>query len=65
MTVADEDRGAVATMILKAIMAGGAYPPEGVPDTPHNRQVWESMKADVDSLPPGGIVDIRPDWADT
>jgi hypothetical protein len=57
-------RGAVATAILKAIMAGGDYPPEGVPDTPHNRGVWDRMKRDVENVPPGEVVDIPSDWAD-
>ena len=57
-------RGAVATAILKAIMAGGGYPPDGVPDTPRNRRVWDKMKQEVSSLPPGEAIDIPSDWAD-
>jgi hypothetical protein len=34
-----------------------------VPDTPHNRRVWEQMKREVDDLPPGSIVDIPFEWA--
>ncbi|MGH3218966.1 MAG: hypothetical protein ACRDPY_09710 [Streptosporangiaceae bacterium] len=54
-------RGEVATAILKAILLGGDYPPEGVEDTPHNRQVWDAMKRDVGNVPPGDVVDIPSD----
>jgi hypothetical protein len=57
-------RGAVATAILKAIMAGEQFEEAGVPDTPHNRQVWESMKRDVENVPAGETVDIPTDWSD-
>jgi hypothetical protein len=57
-------RGAVAAAILKAIMGGGEYPPAGVPDTPHNRLVWDKMKREVAAMPPGDTIDIPPDWAD-
>ena len=30
-----------AIAILKAIMLGKDYPPEGVADTPENREIWE------------------------
>jgi hypothetical protein len=63
--VAGMSRGTVATAILKAIMAGGDYPPAGVPDTPHNRMVWDKMKQEVLDLPPGETIDIPHDWADT
>jgi hypothetical protein len=63
-SVAGMSRGAVATAILKAIMGGGEYPPDGVPDTPHNRQVWGSMKREVANLPPGATIDLPSDWAD-
>lgn len=56
------NRGEVATAILKAIMAGGEYPPDGVPDTPHNRQVWDQMKREVGEVPAGDVVDIPSDW---
>ena len=55
-------RGEVATAILKAIMAGGDYPPAGVPDTPHSRQVWDDMKREVGEVPAGDTVDIPSDW---
>ena len=55
-------RGEVATAILKAIMAGDDYPPGGVPDTPHNKQVWERMKREVGQVPAGDVVDIPSDW---
>lgn len=58
------NRGEVATAILKAIMRGEDYPPEGVPGTPHNRGVWDRMKHEIDNLPPGAIVDIPYDWAE-
>jgi hypothetical protein len=58
-------RGATATAILRAVMAGGEYPPAGVDDTPHNKQVWDSVKQEVDALPPGETIDIPTDWADT
>lgn len=57
-------RGENATAMLKAILAGKDYPPDGVPDTPHNRQVWERMKHEIENLPPGTIVDIPFDWAE-
>lgn len=57
-------RGATATAILKAIMAGKTFEDSGVDDTPHNRQVWESMKRDVENVPPGDTVDIPADWSD-
>ena len=63
VAIMSTSRGAVATVILKAIMAGGGYPPDGVPDTPHNKQVWESMKQEIAELPPGETVDIPSDWA--
>jgi hypothetical protein len=58
-------RGAAATEILKAIMARKTFEDSGVPDTPHNRQVWESMQRDVAKVPPGDVVDIPTDWSDT
>lgn len=57
-------RGAVATAILKAIMAGKDFEGAGVPDTPRNRQVWESMRRDVENVPPGDVVDVPSDWSD-
>lgn len=56
-------RGDNATAMLKAILAGEDYPPEGIPDTPHNQEVWERMKREIENLPPGTIVDIPADWA--
>ena len=53
-----------ATAILQAIMAGQEFADAGVPDTPHNRQVWESMKQDVAAVPPGAVVDVPFDWAE-
>jgi hypothetical protein len=47
--------------MLKAILAGEDYPPEGVPGTPHNQEVWERMKREIENLPPGTIVDIPAD----
>jgi hypothetical protein len=35
-----------------------------VPDTPHNRGVWERMKRDIENMLPGAIIDIPSDWAD-
>lgn len=57
-------RGAVATAILRAILAGQEFADAGVPDTPHNRQVWGSMKRDVAEVPAGDTVDVPPDWSD-
>ena len=45
------NRGEVATAILKAIMAGERIPPEGVPDTPHNRKVSDDMKRRSGEVP--------------
>lgn len=57
-------RGGTATLILRAIMAGEEFPPDGVADTPHNRQVWDSMKQEAGSIPSGDVVDIPHDWTD-
>ena len=62
--MSEPGRGAVATAILRAIMAGKDWPVDGVPDTPYNRGVWDRMKQQVDDLPPGEVVDIPSDWAD-
>lgn len=62
--MSEPSRGGVATAILRAIMAGKGFEDAGVPDTPHNRQVWDSMKRDVENVPPGDVVDIPSDWAD-
>lgn len=58
------DRGEVATQILRAIMAGQDFEDSGVPDTPDNRQVWESMQRDVAGVPAGDTVDVPSDWSD-
>ena len=42
---------------------GRGLPAEGVPDTPHNQEVRERMKREIENLPPGTIVDIPADWA--
>lgn len=55
--------GGDAITILKAIMMGKDYPPEGVADTPENREIWEKPKREIENLPPGTIVDIPADWA--
>jgi hypothetical protein len=57
-------RGEIATAMLKAILAGKDYPPEGVPNTAHNREMWERMKREIEDLPPGTVVDIPSDWAE-
>ena len=44
-------RGEVAAAILKAIALGEDYPPEGVEDTPENRQTWEQTKRDIEKMP--------------
>lgn len=50
-----------AIAILKAIMRGDDYPPEGVEDTPDNRQTWETTRRQVEEMPPGAIIDIPSD----
>lgn len=56
------NRGDVAITILKAIMLGDDYPPEGVEDTPENRRTWETTKRQVEEIvAAGGIVDIPSD----
>ena len=50
--------------MLKAILAGKDYPPEGVPDTAHNQEMWEQIKREIEDLPPGTVVDIPSDWAE-
>lgn len=57
-------RGAVATLILRAIVAGKTFEASGVPDTPHNRHMWDSTRRDIERMPPGAIVDIPSDWAE-
>lgn len=56
--------GDAITTILKAIMLGDDYPPEGIADTPENREIWEKIKREIKNLPPGTVVDIPFDWAD-
>ncbi len=57
-------RGGDAVAFLQAVMAGKTFGGSGVPDTPHNRQVWESTTRDVASMPPGAVVDIPSDWTE-
>lgn len=45
--------GETATAMLKAILAGKDYPPEGVPDTAHNQEMWERIKREIEDLSPG------------
>jgi hypothetical protein len=56
--------GADTTAMLKAILAGDDFPPEGVPDTPATRQAWADIAQSVEDLPAGVIPEIPPDWAD-
>ena len=53
-----------AAAILKVIMRGDDYPPEGVADTPDNRRIWDEAKREIENVPPGSVVDIPFDWAD-
>lgn len=53
-----------AVEMLKAHLAGGTYPPPGVPDTPRNRALWDQIGRDIANMPPGVIPDIPSDWTE-
>jgi hypothetical protein len=57
-------QGAVAAAMMREILAGGAYPPDGVPDTPANRTLWDQIGRDIESLPDGVVPDLPADWAE-
>lgn len=54
----------MAITMLRAIVSGARYPPDGIPDTPRNRKLWDQIKASVADLPPGVVPDIPAEWAD-
>lgn len=55
--------GATAVAILRALLAGDGYPPEGVPDTPANAALWAEYAQALEDLPGGVTADIPADWA--
>lgn len=60
----DTSRGGVALTMLKALQAGQDYP-ASVPDTPANRQVWDSIRADIEQIKAAGqVVDIPVDYTE-
>jgi hypothetical protein len=54
----------MAITMLRAILAGARYPPDGIADTPEHRRLWDGIVASVEGLPPGVLPDIPADWAD-
>jgi GNAT superfamily N-acetyltransferase len=52
------------TLLLRAAIAGGPYPPPGVEDTPANRELWGEIGADLAALPAGVIPDVPFDWTE-
>lgn len=62
--MADTSRGTVATTLLRASIAGKSFP-SGVPNTPENRSLWESIQADIASLPDGVAPDVPWDYNDS
>jgi hypothetical protein len=57
--------GAADTVaMLKAILAGEDFPPDGVADTPANRAEWAAIAQGIEDLPPGVLPEIPTDWTD-
>jgi hypothetical protein len=54
--------GGDAIGMLRAILAGQPYPPEGVADTPANKDLWAAICADIENMPGGVLPDIPADW---
>ena len=54
-----------AIAMLRAILAGAAYPPPGITDTRAHRELWDSIAADVERMTAAGITpEVPADWAD-
>jgi hypothetical protein len=53
-----------AVAMLKARLAGGMYPVDGVPDTPRNRDLWERIGREVADMPPGVTPEIPGEWTE-
>jgi len=48
--------------MMCALLAGGGYPPPGVPDTAANRLLWEDIRADLATMKAAGIQpDVPPE----
>lgn len=62
--MSDTSRGGAAVAMLRAHLAGQDYPPEGIPDTEHNRQVWNSIGEDLANMPEGVLPDVPSDYTE-
>jgi hypothetical protein len=48
--------GTPAVQILRAILAGARYPPDGIPATPENRALWDKITADVAAMATAHVI---------
>lgn len=53
----------VVTMTGAAALGAG-FPP-GVPDTPRNRELFKKIQAEVAAAPPGAVVQVPSEYAET
>jgi hypothetical protein len=53
--------GGVAAKLATAVALGADFAAAGVPDTPGNRAMFESIKADHAKIPAGSVVAIPPE----
>ncbi len=56
--------GDTAVAMMRAILLGQAWPPEGIEDTAVNRALWDEITADIRALPSNVIPEIPFEWPD-
>lgn len=57
------ERGEAAHLMLMATASGRPFEQSGVPQTAHNRALFDKMAAEVAAAPAGSTVDVPSDWA--
>jgi len=52
------EQGEVAVKLARAVESNAAFEAAGVPDTPANRAMYDSIKDDVSAMPEGVVPDM-------
>lgn len=54
-----------AVTMLRAQLAGGTFPPDGVEDSEGNAQLWDEIGQSIADMPEGVMPEIPVDWTTT